>query len=47
MIEISAAIGLDKNGYANEEFHTVPDVYYESTKGNWSELIDFAIKSVS
>ena len=46
VIEMSAAIGLNEEGFANEEFHSIPDVYYESVKGNWSELIDFTIKSL-
>ena len=46
VIEISAAIGLNEEGFANEEFHSIPDVYYESVKGNWSELIDFTINSL-
>jgi len=45
VIEMSAAIGLNKDGFANEEFHTIPDIYYESAKGNWSELIEFTINS--
>ena len=46
VIEMSAALGLNDQGLANAEYHTIPDVYYESTKGNWSELIDFTIKSL-
>ena len=47
VIEMSAAIGLNEDGYANEEFHTVPDVYYESAKGNWSELIDYVLDNLN
>ena len=47
VINMSAAIGLNEDGYANEEFHTVPDVYYESAKGNWTELIDFTINNLT
>jgi hypothetical protein len=47
VIEMSAAIGLNEEGFANEEFHTVPDVYYESAKGNWSELIDYVLNDLN
>jgi len=47
VIEMSAAIGLNEEGFANEEFHTVPDVYYESAKGDWSELIDYVLNNLN
>lgn len=46
VISYSLALGLFSSGYANEEVHTAPDVYYESVAGNWSELIDFTIQNL-
>ncbi len=47
VIEMSAAIGLNEDSYSNEEFHTEPHVYYESAKGNWSELIDYVLNNLN
>jgi hypothetical protein len=47
IIRYSYLLGLFPNGDANQETHTPPDVYYESSRGNWSELIDFTIKDLT
>ncbi len=47
IIRFSYIMGLFPNGDANQETHTPPDVYYESSAGNWSELIDFTIKELT
>ena len=47
IIRYSYILGLFPNGQANQEMHTSPDVYYESSKGNWSELIDFTINELT
>ncbi len=47
IIRYSYILGLFPNGHANEETHTPPDVYYESSAGNWSELIDFVINELT
>ena len=47
VIRISPAIGLESNGEANEEYRTHPDVYYENSFGNFSELIEFVIKNIT
>ncbi|MFX0094832.1 MAG: S41 family peptidase [Candidatus Hodarchaeota archaeon] len=47
VICFSYILGLFPSGYANEEIHTPPDVYYESSAGNWTELIDFTIKNIT
>jgi hypothetical protein len=47
IIRFSYILGLFPNGQANEEMHTAPDVYYESSKGNWDELIDFTISELT
>ncbi|OLS29303.1 MAG: hypothetical protein ThorAB25_16840 [Candidatus Thorarchaeota archaeon AB_25] len=41
VITLSSALGLDQTGHSSEEFRTQPDVYYESSFGNHSELIDY------
>ncbi|MBD3193220.1 MAG: hypothetical protein GF308_21480 [Candidatus Heimdallarchaeota archaeon] len=41
VIRMSTLMGLNVNGYANEEVRTEPDVLYESSFGNWTELIDY------
>ncbi len=46
IIRFSYILGLFPNGHANEETHTPPDVYYESSAGNWDELIDFTINDL-
>ena len=43
VINLSSALGLDCNGYASEEARTQPDVFYESSYGNFTELIDFVL----
>jgi C-terminal processing protease CtpA/Prc len=47
VVEFASAIGLDGNGYANEEVRTQPDVYYESEFGNFDELINFVVDNVT
>lgn len=47
IIRFSYLLGLFPNGDINEETHTPPDVYYESSAGNWSELIDFTIADLT
>ncbi len=47
VICFSYILGLFPSGYANEEIHTPPDVYYESSAGNWTELIDFTIENIT
>lgn len=32
-----------REGHANEEVRTQPDIYYESAFGNWNELINYVI----
>ena len=46
VVEFASALGLDCNGYPNEEVRTQPDVYYESDFGNFNELINFAIDDI-
>ncbi|MFW9902100.1 MAG: S41 family peptidase [Candidatus Thorarchaeota archaeon] len=43
IICISSALGLDHTGHASEEVRTQPDFYYESTFGNFTELIDYVL----
>ncbi|MHA2253765.1 MAG: S41 family peptidase [Candidatus Kariarchaeaceae archaeon] len=43
VINIASTLGLDGTGQANEEVKTQPDVYYESSFGNFDELINFVI----
>jgi hypothetical protein len=43
VINSASALGLDSTGHVNEEVRTQPDVVYESSFGNWTELIDFTI----
>jgi len=47
ILSYSFALGLFESGYSNEEFHTAPDVYYESAAGDFSELIDFTINDLT
>ena len=47
IIRFSYILGLFPSGDVNEETHTPPDVYYESSAGNWSELIDFTINELT
>ena len=46
VINLSSALGLDYNGYANEEVRTQPDVFYESSYGNFTELIDYVLANL-
>lgn len=46
ILSYSFALGLFESGYSNEEFHTAPDVYYESAANNFSELIDFTLNNL-
>ncbi|UCE10988.1 MAG: hypothetical protein JSW61_03395 [Candidatus Thorarchaeota archaeon] len=41
ILNMVSALGLDITGHANEELRTRPDVLYESSLGNFSELIDY------
>lgn len=43
VICISSALGLDHTGHASEEVRTQPDYYYESTFGNFTQLIDYVL----
>ncbi len=43
VLSYSLTLGLFKSGYSNEEFHTAPDVFYESAVDDFNELIDFTI----
>lgn len=43
VLSYSFALGLFESGYSNEEFHTAPDIYYESDVNDFSELVDFTI----
>ena len=45
IIRLPCVLGIDEMGFANEEVRTQPDFIYESTFGNFSELIDYAIKN--
>ncbi|MHA1933063.1 MAG: S41 family peptidase [Promethearchaeota archaeon] len=47
VIRAAPAIGLENNGEANEESRTLPDVHYESSFGNFSELIEFVIEDIT
>ena len=47
VIRAPPSIGLESNGEANEEFRTHPDVYYESSFGNFNELIEFVIEDIT
>ncbi|MHA2053038.1 MAG: S41 family peptidase, partial [Candidatus Hodarchaeales archaeon] len=47
IISSASAIGLDIAGNANEETRTQPDYYYESSFGNFNELINFVIQELS
>ena len=46
VIEFASAIGIDGNGFANEEVRTQPDIYYESEFGDFQELIDFVVEDI-
>lgn len=46
VICISSALGLDHTGHASEEVRTQPDFYYESTFGNFTELIDYVLANL-
>jgi len=47
VIRTPPSIGLESNGEANEESRTLPDVYYESSFGNFNELIYFVIEHIT
>ena len=47
VVEFASAIGLDGNGFSNEEVRTQPDVYYESEIGNFNELINSVVDEIS
>jgi len=46
VICISSALGLDHTGHASEEVRTQPDFYYESSFGNFTELIDYVLANL-
>ena len=41
IITMAKECGMTLGGEINEEFHTMPDVYYESDFNNWDELINY------
>ncbi|MFW9922017.1 MAG: S41 family peptidase [Candidatus Thorarchaeota archaeon] len=43
VLSYSFALGLFGSGYSNEEYHTAPDIYYETDCNNFSELVDYTI----
>lgn len=47
VICISSALGLDHTGHASEEVRTQPDVYFESSFDNHTELIDYVLENLS
>ncbi len=46
VICMTSALGLDHTGHASEEVRTQPDFYYESTFGNYTELIDYVLNNL-
>ncbi len=44
VVRFTPAMGLDYTGSANEEVRVQPDVYYESTHGDWDSLIEYVMK---
>jgi len=47
VIRTASTIGLENNGEASEESRTHPDVYYESSFGDFNELIEFVIDDIT
>ena len=47
VICITSALGLDHTGHASEEVRTQPDIYYESSFGNHTELIDYVLANLA
>ncbi len=47
VINAASSLGIDHNGFANEEVRTQPDVLYESSYGNWDELINLVIDDLT
>ena len=47
VITLTSALGLDQTGHSSEECRTQPDVFYESSFGNFTELIDFVRSQLS
>jgi len=41
IITMAKECGMTLEGVINEEFHIMPDVYFESDFNNWEELIDY------
>ena len=41
LITMAKECGMTLGGEINEEFHTMPDLYYESDFNNWDELINY------
>jgi hypothetical protein len=46
VINSACSLGLNPDGYANEEYRTQPDVFYESSYGDWDELILYTISDI-
>jgi C-terminal processing protease CtpA/Prc len=46
VICMTSVLGLDNTGHASEEVRTQPDFYYESTFGNFTELIDYVLATL-
>ena len=42
VITLTSALGLNQTGHSSEEYRTEPDVFYESSFGSFTELIDYA-----
>jgi len=47
VITLTSALGLDQTGHSSEEYRTQPDVFYESSFGNFTELIDYVRLQIS
>ena len=46
VICMTSVLGLDHTGHASEEVRTQPDFYYESTFGNFTELINYVLNNL-
>ncbi|MHA2295016.1 MAG: S41 family peptidase [Candidatus Hodarchaeales archaeon] len=47
VIGMASVVGFDSTGYANEEVRTQPDVYYESSFGEFDELINHVMDELN
>ncbi len=47
VITVTSALGLNQTGHSSEEYRTQPDVFYESSFGNFTELIDYVRSRLS